>query len=407
MPASTTLTTLSAILKNLYLPPVVEQLNNEVLFLQRLENRGDEIFGLQAITPLHYARSGRVGARGENEQLPQQGAQQYAQAVWDLKYNYGGVRVTGPSMAKTSSQAGAFLQALQSELDGIRNDLRRDVARQCYSDGSAALGTVAVNTAVNTLVLQTSGYEALVKGQLYIGQFIDIGTPANPTLDASNREITNYSIATSTTSSITVSGAAVTTAAGDSVFVQGNALSGSVSREMDGLKKLVSTSANTVGGIAEGSNAYWAPIRDATGGALAKDPLTKAFARVNIAGGSPSIMIGSFGMQRALFNLLQTQVQYIEPLNLKGGFTAIEYMGQPFVADRDAPWGNIYLLDERFLKVFTNRDWHFLDEDGHILKQVAGFDAWEALLARYMNLGITRRNVQMVMSGFNNDPDGV
>lgn len=407
MPASTTLTTLSAILKNLYLPPVVEQLNNEVLFLQRLENRGDEIFGLQAITPLHYARSGRVGARGENEQLPQQGAQQYAQAVWDLKYNYGGVRVTGPSMAKTSSQAGAFLQALQSELDGIRNDLRRDVARQCYSDGTAALGTVALNSAVNTLTLQTSGYEALVKGQLYIGQFIDIGTPANPTLDASNREITNYSIATSTTSSITVSGAAVTTAAGDSVFVQGNALSGSVSREMDGLKKLVSTSANTVGGIAEGSNAYWAPIRDATGGALAKDPLTKAFARVNIAGGSPSIMIGSFGMQRALFNLLQTQVQYIEPLNLKGGFTAIEYMGQPFVADRDAPWGNIYLLDERFLKVFTNRDWHFLDEDGHILKQVAGFDAWEALLARYMNLGITRRNVQMVMSGFNNDPDGV
>jgi hypothetical protein len=407
MPSTATLATLSAILKDLYLPPVVEQLNNEVLFLQRLESRDQEIFGNQAIVPLHTNRSGRIGARLENEQLPQSGAQGYDKAVYDLTYQYGGVRVTGPAMAKTASESGSFLRVLQAELDGIRNDLRRDVARQCYSDGTGVIGATGVTTAATVVVLGATGIEALKKGQLYIGQFIDIGTLANPVGVASNREITDVNPVAGT---ITISGANVTTATTDRIFVQGSANASSVSKEIDGLQALVSNDGTgVVGGInpASAGKGYWKNQFDATGGALTKDILTQAFNRVNIEGGNVSLMIGSFGMQRALFNLLQAQVQYIEPLNLKGGFKALEYMQQPFVADRDAPWGKIYLLDERFIKVFSNRDWHFLDEDGHVLKWVAGFDAWEAILARYMNLGITRRNTQMVLTGFNNDPNGV
>jgi hypothetical protein len=406
MPSTATLSTLSAILKDLYLPPVVEQLNNEVLFLQRLETRDQEIFGNQAIVPLHTTRSGRVGSRLESEQLPQSGAQGYAKAVFDLKYHYGGVRVTGPAMAKTASEAGSFLRALQGELDGIRNDLRRDVARQVYSDGTAIIGSCGVTSASTTVVLGTSGTEALRKGQLYIGQFIDIGTQANPVSVASNREILDYNATTFGT--ITISGAAVTTAGTDRIFEQGNANASSVSKEQTGLQALVSDAATTVGGINEASagNGYWGNIRTNVAGALALDTLTRAFNQVNIAGGNVSVMISTFGLQRALFNLLQPKVQYVEPLNLKGGFKALEYMGQPFVADRDAPFNHIYLLDERFIKVFSNRDWHFLDEDGNVLKWVSGFDAWEAVLARYMNLGITRRNVQSVLFGLTNDTDG-
>lgn len=406
MPSTATLATLSAILKDLYLPPVVEQLNNEVLFLQRLETRDQEIFGNQAIVPLHTTRSGRVGSRLESEQLPQSGAQGYAKAVYDLKYHYGGVRVTGPAMAKTASESGSFLRALQGELDGIRNDLRRDVARQVYSDGTARIGVCGVTSASTTVVLGTTGTEALRKGQLYIGQFIDIGTLANPVSVASNREIIDYN--GSTFGTITISGAAVTTAGTDFIFEQGNANASSVSKEMTGLQSLVSDAATTVGNINEASagNAYWANIRTNVAGALTLDHLTRAFNQVNIAGGNVSVLISTFGMQRALFNLLQPKVQYVEPLNLKGGFKALEYMQQPFVADRDAPFNKVYLLDERFIKVFSNRDWHFLDEDGNVLKWVSGFDAWEAVLARYMNLGISRRNVQSVLFGFTNDTDG-
>src|SRR4051812_39657722 len=98
--------TLGAILKDLYLPPVVEQLNNEILLVQRLEKSSDEIFGNQAIVPLHVNRSGGIGSRAENAALPTAGSQGYAKAVYDLKYHYGRVRVTGVAMAKTASSAG-------------------------------------------------------------------------------------------------------------------------------------------------------------------------------------------------------------------------------------------------------------------------------------------------------------
>jgi hypothetical protein len=134
------ISTLSAILKEYYLPPVVEQLNNEVLLLQRLESRDQEIVGTAAFVPVHTGRSGGIGARGEYVQLPEPGNQAYTRAQFDLKYLYGVVRVSGPSMAKTASEAGAFLQALRSELDGIRNDLKKDVARQVYGNGDGVVG---------------------------------------------------------------------------------------------------------------------------------------------------------------------------------------------------------------------------------------------------------------------------
>jgi hypothetical protein len=89
----------------------------------------------------------------------------------------------------------------------------------------------------------------------------------------------------------------------------------------------------------------------------------------------------------------------MEPTKLEGGFDAIEYGGMPIVGDRDCNWGKFYMLDERFLKVYSNRDWHWLEEEGNVLKWVVGRDAWEAALARYMQIGATRRNTQLVLYG--------
>jgi len=391
--AGATLATLSAILKDYYLPPVVEQLNNEVLLLQRLEKRDQELFGNQAIVPIHTGRSGAIGARGEGGALPAPGNQVYAKAVYDLKYLYGRVRVSGPSMAKTSSEAGAFLQSLKSELDGIRNDLRKDVSRQVYGDGT---GVIAAFTASGASVTQTiTSDEPLRHGWIYPGMVVDIGTSANPVL-VGTRTVVSVNLATPSVTFDTT----CTPAATDRIFRQGSAAASSVVYEIDaGLQKLVSTAANTVGGINAATSSIWDNGRDTAGGALALDTLMKAYNLQRIAGGNLTAIVTSFGLQRAYFNLLQSKVQYVTPTKLAGGFQSLEFMGMPLIADIDAPFGKVYFLDESTIKVFTNRDWHFLDEDGNVLKWNNGFDEWEAVLARYMNLGITRRNNQFVISG--------
>lgn len=392
MASGAMISTLNNVMKEFYLPPVIEQLNNEVLLLQRLEKRDQEIVGKAAFVPLHTNRSGGVGARGEFVQLPDAGAQAYARAQYTLKYLYGVVRVSGPAIELTSSEMGSFVQALRSELDGIRNDLRKDVARQLYGAGTGAVALTTANAALNTLVLQSA--EAIDKGQLYVGMVVDIGPAATPTSDAAARVITAVNAATP---SITVDGAAVTTSNGDAVGRQG-ARTANATYEMNGLQGLVPTAANTFGGIDGSTNAYWDVIRDTAGTAVSESRFMQMFNRVRRAGGETSAVITDFGNQRVFWESLLSLRRFNDPMKFQSGFQTLDFMGKPIIADVDCPYSRVYFLDERFIKVFSNRDWHFLDQDNSTLKWDTNYDAWKAVLARYMELGASRRNVQGVLT---------
>lgn len=419
--AGADLSTLSTILKEYYLGPVTEQLNNEVLLLSRLESKSEDLVGKRAYVPLHWGRSGGIGARSEGETLPVAGKQQYEKAVYDLKYLYGVVRVTGPSMAKTKNEAGAFLQALKSELDGVRNDLKKDLARQVYGNGTGVVATVATNAANSTTVAYV-GTEALRKGQLYPG-FVATIYDASATADLAG---------THTISAVDVTAGTVTFAAAVGVPLANNdtirragvktssATEGntySLSDEVDGLRRIVSNTATALGGITPtGNAAWWDNQRIAASGASSTDgsstkaltleDIQKGLNLARIAGGMPSSVITSLGIQREFYMLLQDYVRYVEPdssMSYGAGFKTLSYNGMPVIADIDAPYGQMYILDEATMKVFSDQDWHFLDADGLTLRQVTGVDAFEAILARYMNLGATRRNNQVVITGIGVD----
>jgi len=406
-----TLSTLSNILKEYYLGPVAEQLNNEVLLLSRLESRSEDLVGKYAYVPLHKTRSGGIGARAESGALPTAGKQGYDKAKYDLKYLYGTVQVTGPSVAKTKNEAGSFLQVLKSELDGLRNDLRRDLARQVYGDGTAQIAQCGTTTSATTVVLNSAGgKEAIRKGHLYVGMLVDIGTTAdvNSISGASPREITAVDY---TNATITISGAAVTTTSSHYVTRAGAtndglaSANGSRSYEIDGLQRIISTSATYFGEIDTANEAWWdnqrMAIADTTNGRLTLEDLQKGLNLVRLQGTMPTAMITSLGIQREFYMLLEDQVRYVEPnsMDYSAGFKTLSYNGMPVIADIDAPYGRIHIVDESTLKVFSDQDWHFLDMDGSTLRQVQGYDVFEAVMARYMNLGATRRNNQIVLTG--------
>ncbi len=78
------LASIDKILKEYYLGPVQEQLNNEVLLLSRLEARSEDLVGKAAFVPLHAGRSSGIGAVAESGTLPTAGSQTYARAEYDL-----------------------------------------------------------------------------------------------------------------------------------------------------------------------------------------------------------------------------------------------------------------------------------------------------------------------------------
>lgn len=402
-----TITTLGNILKEFYLPPVVEQLNNDVFLLTRLNPSAEELVGLEAYLPVHTRRSNGIGQAQEGAALPAAGSQGYGKAVYDLIYLYGRVEVTGPSIAKTATAAGAFLQSVKSELDGIRNDLKKDLARQVYGSGkgNARVAQCGTTTAVRVVVL--SSPEAVLKGHLYVGMLIDIvdGT-YTPITDGTNRYISDVDIVNGTVTIVNSDGVTagnpVTTSSANYIVRHGNSTtaSGGSGLEITGIADIVSTTANTIGKIdsTAAGNGFWKNI--ASTGDPTIDKLNQAFGNVMVASGeTPTLGLMSYGVQRFIANLFTANTRYVNEMELKGGYKAVEWRGLPLMGDVDHPFGRYELLVEKHLKVFSPRDWHFMDEDGLTLRQVSGYDKWEALLTRYINLGTDRRNCQLVNSG--------
>jgi hypothetical protein len=420
--------TIGNILKEYYMGPVNEQLNNEVLLLSRLEARSEDLVGKRAYVPLHTNRSTGIGARGELAELPAAGSQTYDKAVYDLKYLYGRVQVSGPSMAKSKSDAGAFLNILKGELDGVRNDLRKDLARQVYGDGTGAIAGVAAIAAAagspSAQVVTLDNAEAIRKGQLYIGMKVDVlnetGALASGggalTISAINIATPSITLATTGLEATNASEASFSVARAGAIS-DGTYPSDAnrLSNEVDGLQRIVSTNAtNSLGGISvtSSSNTWWDNQRIALDGSTDTDPdvtgtqlgisldlVQKAMNLVRLQGAMPSIILTSLGIQRDFYSLLQDQVRYTEPTQFRAGFSVLEYAGMPLIADIEAPYGNMYILDESTLKVFSDQDFHFLDGDGNTLRQVPDKDAYEAVMVRYMNLGATKRSNQIVISG--------
>ena len=64
------------------------------------------------------------------------------------------------------------------------------------------------------------------------------------------------------------------------------------------------------------------------------------------------------------------------------------------VEDPDAPTSVMKFLDEKAMKIYQSKEWHWAEDDGNVLKWVTGYDAWEGVLRKYWEIGCERRNTQ-------------
>lgn len=401
--------TIEALLKEYYIPPVVRQISDEVLMLNRLEATKDGIVqGQFAVVPLDFGRTGGIGPARERGALPTAGNQTFERAEYDLKYLYGRGGVSGPSMATTASDAGSFLRILKTEVDGLQRDLRNDLARQVYGDyelgkadagtgfevdASAAIAKIATDSGSGVFVLTSD--EPLIKGHIYPGMVLDttdnfhsIENGAPMVVESVDPSVPN----------VTFVADEVGADAGD-YFVLSNSIDAGGNAGVTGLSAIVSED-SPLGGIDPADQAEWASLVEDVSGSFDSDDLHAVWNRVRIkSGNEPKSIVTTFGIIRSYFKELQNQVQFVEPMKLEGGFRVLNFMDKPFIGDVDCNYGTIYLVDEAAIKVFATGDFAPLDEDGHFLKWVTGYDMWEWALARYMELGATRRNSSAKLIG--------
>jgi hypothetical protein len=168
--ATQTLSAADAVLKDLYVGPIVEQLNYKTYVLDRVERDTDHIdhTGRRAIVPVHTGRNRGRGSRGDGGTLPTAGVQSWADAIINIRRHYAGIEVSDGAIEASQSNQGAFVNILDAESKGVANDLRKDINRQVFGTGDGLLGTVTVtSTASNLFTLDSVQY-------VFVGDPVDV-----------------------------------------------------------------------------------------------------------------------------------------------------------------------------------------------------------------------------------------
>lgn len=380
-----------AVLKEVYGPQIEAQLVSASLLLQRLQRKGEEsLSGREFVIPIHVSRNVGIAARGEEDDLPEAGAQGYRVIRFEPRMLAGSIQLTEKVIQATRNDTGAFVRALRNEIDGLIRDWRVDVNRQLYGDGKGLLATVTggdAENADNSFVVDRVKY-------LQVGQRIDLLVKSNGTAVVTNRKITAIDPETNT---VTVDGAAFTDTVDGTVGVYDY---GAYDKELHGFGVIFDDEA-ALHGLSPADEPLWAANVFDNGGtprAISELLLQEAWDKTEeMSGQQPDMIITTYGVRRAYQDLLVSLKRFVQPMQLEGGYTALEYNGKPFVVDRDCPPNTIFLPVFDYLAIYQYSDPGWLERDGAVLKQVPNKAAWRAYYVWFADLATSRRNAQTVI----------
>lgn len=388
-----------AVLKDFYLPGIRTTLNSQVFLLTQAEQNTEDIEGRDAVISINIGRNQGIGSRSELGTLPDAGAQAYVQEKVRLKYHYGRIQLSGQIIRDTRSDRGSFTRAVQSETTGMVRDLKNDLGRQAYGDGTGVIGVCSGAKTGQTF--PATGMSNQAFAQLGIGMAIDLGSAAATPADiGAGLIITGLNRGTKV---ITVTGTIGTVAAGTRISRAGNgAAAGSTQKEITGAKAIVAAS-GALFNIDPATYPDWASYVKTSAGAVSEDMFEEVDQEVNLASGEQiDLWVTTAAIQRKVSALLTTLKRFPGTSDLKGGFTGLDMstLSQgmtgsntvSMVYDKDmTETGAAYGFCTKRLTLYSGSDWEFMQEDGAILSRVPNKDAYEATLFAYKELATDGR----------------
>lgn len=259
--AALTLSSASAILKTFYLPPLQRIFNKQTILWDRVE-RNDKWNpeGKNFTLALHYGRHPQAGSGRASSAatLPAAATQSYSNSTVPTAYVYTRVQVEGPVIEHARSNAGSFVRAVRSEIEGAAESTRKSLNRQANGDGFDALGYIQANAnSASQVVVDFFGNHNTYL-QPGVSTLVDIYDVTGTTLRVAG--------VTATAGADGANGIAVTLGSSQNLTA-GDILvpAGTLGFQMTGLRSIISASdpsanvlgGNTLQGLAVGTASYW------------------------------------------------------------------------------------------------------------------------------------------------------
>ena len=384
-----TMTSADKALKTLYLGAITDQLNTEVNpLLAKIKQSTADVWGKEIRRVARYGINGGIGAGSETGDLPKAEGNHYEQFVCTLKNLYGTIEISDKAMRASANDAGAFVNLLNDEMDGLLKASAFNFGRMLYGDGSGVLAKVSAASVGNTISCDS------VKN-FAVGMIVGVFTNDGVDLGLGMRRVTDVD---RENNKITVDGKAFEADdvdAGCTIHMQG-----SVDNEITGLGAIFKSTGN-IYGLSRATHKWLVPYMKTDVGSITETVIQKAIDYLDeTAGSRVNFIVCSSGVKRAFQKHLATYKRNVDVMNLEGGYKALSYNGIPIVSDRFCPAGPMYLLNTDDFTLHQLCDWKWLEgEDGKILKQNAGKPTYTATLVKYADLICAKPCGQAMLSG--------
>lgn len=133
---------------------------------------------------------------------------------------------------------------------------------------------------------------------------------------------------------------------------------GTDAKSIVGLQVVVD-SANTVGGIAQGTYSWWQSEEDGSTTTLGMAALQTMFTTLTINNESPTVIMATRANYNRYYALLQPQQRFTDSETAKGGFQNLMFNGVPFIAGSKVPASHVFMLNENYLYLWVHKDEDF------------------------------------------------
>lgn len=415
-----TLSTADSILKDFYVGPIQEQLNQEVFLLQTYEEEVVEWQGRKAVVPAHVARNGGTGFRDENSALPTATNQGYVDMEVLAKFMYGRFGFTGPALEFTETDKGAFEPVMTGEMKRVAEDCRNVLDKAAFT-GGRMIGLVWQQQ--NGATWQYSGRPDLATDANWGVRVND----ANTTVRLVN--LTDYSFVGAATRVNSISETVlVLNAPVDSTATADGTLFGVLyndaanptdrSREMGGvLTNLCDPTHYTVDRTAAANAELRSNflVADFTAAApvytdLTLDAIQILMDKILLKSNSAVDYMAINPVHRQSYTtLLQGTIGGVPNavrMDVKdgkragdAGFLKLGYADVPFRTAQHCPKGQVHLQTKSAWSLLQRRKGDFAQGDGKVLNKVTDRDAYEGFWKQYLNLLAKRPNANGILAG--------
>lgn len=389
-----TLTTADSALKEVYLGVLSNQLNTSINpLLAKINQTTADVWGKEIRKLAPYGLNGGIGAGTEDGNLPSSAGNNYAQFVLSLKNLYGRIEISDKAIRASESSAGAFVNLLNAEMDGLIKASAFNFGRMLYGDGSGKLASITENT---TTTVTVDSVKNLMEGMV-----VDIIEDEDGT-QASNGKSLRIKSIDRTNKIVSFEAASFTASAfktGYSLCVQG-----SYNNEITGLGAIFKSS-GTLYGLDRSSYSWMVPyikdIKSTSTTDISEVVMQKAIDELEeTADSKVDFIVCSAGVKRNYQSYLSSYRSNVDVMNLEGGFKAISYNGIPVVSDRFAPENTMFLLNTSEFNLHQLCDWSWLEgEDGRVIKQTLGKPTYQATLVKYADIICNKPSGQAKITG--------